>query len=75
MKRFTAVALLVLFGNPVVAEDAVTADPSASPPDANPCAAYGEGYAPVDGGKTCIRIGGRIRYDMSVGGDLKSQGE
>ncbi|MBB1249662.1 porin [Rhizobium sp. G21] len=76
MKRFAAAAILVFLVTEAFAEDAVTAPPSDTPAlDANPCAVYGEGYAPVNGGKTCIRIGGRIRYDMSVGGDRKSGGE
>ncbi|WP_137157196.1 porin [Rhizobium sp. FKL33] len=62
--------LLAIVSPPALAEDAVTADPSTpSQPQGNPCSAYGEGYIAVDGGKTCIRVGGRIRYDIGVGED------
>jgi opacity protein-like surface antigen len=69
MKKIAAaLTLWAAVSSQALAEDAVKADGSASPSEANPCAAYGEGYRPVNGGKTCIRIGGSIRYDMSVGG-------
>lgn len=69
MKKI-AVALILwaAASSQALAEDAVKTDTSASTSEFNPCAAYGEGYRPVNGGKTCIRIGGRIRYDLSVGG-------
>ncbi|MDH6267695.1 hypothetical protein M2360_003092 [Rhizobium sp. SG_E_25_P2] len=73
MKRLVvAIAIIVAFGGISRAEDAVTADPSASSaPQDNPCSTYGDGYIAVDGGKTCIRVGGRIRYDLGVGADQK----
>lgn len=29
----------------------------------NPCAIYGDGFVPLHGGGTCVRIGGRVRVD------------
>jgi Porin subfamily len=77
MKRFAAaVVIFAVITGPVRAEDAVSADPSqSSAPADNPCAAYGEGYVSVNGGQTCLRVGGRIRYDMAVGAAQKPADE
>jgi opacity protein-like surface antigen len=48
------------------ASDAVMAEPEAVE-YVRVCDAYGEGYFYIPGTKTCLRIGGYVRYDMGWG--------
>lgn len=34
--------------------------------DRNFCASYGAGFVPVEGTRTCVRIGGHVRIEMDV---------
>jgi hypothetical protein len=33
-----------------------------------PCARYGEGFVPVSGSDSCVRIGGHVRVDVGAAG-------
>ena len=43
--------------------------PRAQRAPANPCAAYGPGFARIEGTETCIKIGGSIGISGGVGGN------
>ena len=32
----------------------------------NACAAYGPGYVQVAGGTTCVKVGGKVRFEMMM---------
>jgi hypothetical protein len=45
----------------------------------SPCARYGEGFVPVAGSSSCVRLGGHVRVDGAIGvtaarGDLRPAG-
>jgi hypothetical protein len=71
MKKIAvAFGLWAAISGQTLAEDAVKPDASTSTErPVNPCSAYGEGYIAIKDGKTCIRMGGSVRHDMSLGGD------
>ena len=43
-------------------------DKPLKPAAANPCAAFGPGFAKLEGSSTCVRVGGSI--DVGVGGSF-----
>ena len=53
-----------------------TAPPADTPAPAkrtvNSCAAYGAGFAKVDGSDTCVKIGGAVSVGASSGGSVGS---
>lgn len=62
MRALSLVLLAALL--PVTAMAAEPQKKKASPPPANPCAQYGEGFVQVKGSTTCIKVGGYIRIDI-----------
>lgn len=78
MRTFLLAMIIAVLSGP-----AALADPAsrpkldyATPPDrlqpakstaANPCAAFGTGFAKVQGTDTCVKVGGAVRVDVSGG--------
>lgn len=72
--RLVLIALLLAVSLPaaIAAEDKrLSAKPTSLPKQSrgNPCAAYGPGFVQVEGGSTCVRIGGALE----VGGGVSSR--
>ncbi len=78
MRNFLLIAAVVMLpASMAAAEPANTPKlPKTTPPDkllplknastGNGCAAYGTGFAKVDGSDTCVKIGGSARVDVGA---------
>ncbi len=61
--RLMLIALVFAASSAQAAEDKRAAPkpmPSPKQSSGNPCAAYGPGFVQVEGGSTCVRVGGGI---------------
>ena len=47
--------------------------PVKKPGAGNSCAAYGPGFAKVDGTDTCVKIGGSVSVGAGIGGNIGSR--
>lgn len=68
----TALLLATLLPAAHAAEDkrpAAKPLPAPKQSSGNPCAAYGPGFVQVEGGTTCVRIGGAL--EVGVGGSSR----
>ncbi|HMN72589.1 MAG TPA: porin [Rhodoblastus sp.] len=64
--RLGALVLALTAAIPAAAEKKTRgAKPEEKKP--NPCAAYGPGFTMLPGTTTCVRIGGAVEGDLSVG--------
>ena len=63
-----SVALAVPSGHPKArtAKKSDKALPLKGRASANPCAAYGAGFVPIEGSSTCIKIGGAIGIGAGI---------
>ncbi len=67
MHRLCALAFLLTLASAAPAEEARRAKGKLEPKKPNPCAVHGPGFTMLPGTTTCVRIGGAVEGDLSVG--------
>jgi hypothetical protein len=61
----TAFLLACLVSCGAATQDMVRQKPVEASKHDEPCAAMGEGFVRLPGSSTCVRVGGRVRFDAS----------
>ncbi|MDO6962483.1 porin [Rhizobium alvei] len=73
--RLLPLCLIALgFAAPLRAENAVVPDAYDQAPAVNVCETYGTGFTQVPGTSSCVRVGGELRYEKSIGANRPAKG-